>query len=484
MRVVNLNPGPQHDFVVNDHRHSGYFGGRGAGKTFALVVRGLRYAYQDKVPGETPPVGMLLTDSFPHLKDIVYPAFYKVAELSGIKYREVKNQSDRKFILDNGAEILMRSLDNPERVRGPNLAWFGIDEGRTLDTDEPYKLLLASMRQSGYKNAGFVTSTPNGFDWQWKRFHPDSPHRRADTEWYNAPTFDNSRNLPKEFIKDLEQDYDGLFYQQEVMGEFVGAIGGAVWPMFDPRLHSDYVLYDPHLPLYAGWDFGIGDAGVCLFAQLAWKEKVMYDGSLLQVPSLRVLDVLEAKDLTVREWANEFFRHCDEKYGGRLPNAMWGDPAGTGRNQVTGTSTIASLNDEGVFVRPAPKRPIDEGIIIVQNLMDRPDGFVLDITNPRLQQAVQTYHWKIDEDGNRLAKEPVHDWTSHICSALRYMAIGAIGLHPRRTMQPTEETRRGTMGYIMEQLREAEQEELVMNAEPTQPIDWHQDRNVGLDGLL
>lgn len=508
MPAVELNPGAQYDFVMNDHRHSGYFGGRGAGKTVALVARALRFAHQPQVPGEGPPRGVLLTDSFPHLKDIVYPVMYMVLNNAGIKYREVKNQSDRKFILlpgqgkvGHGSEILMRSLDQPDRVRGLTTAWFGVDEGREFDSDYAYRLLVGTMRQGrhpddeideqgiwipgeNYKHAGWVVSTPSGFDWQYWRFHPDSDKRSADTAWYSAPTHENRRHLPARFIKDLETDYEGLFYQQEVLGEFVGAIGGAVWPMFHPNKHTDIFEYDPDLPLYAGWDFGIGDASVCIFAQVAYTHKVLPDGSVVDVPQLRLLDALEHSGMTVAEFASEYWRWCDTHTGGRTPAQMWGDPAGMQRNQVTGTSTIAAFSEHGIYITPTPKAPLDQGIIIVQNLMERPGGFLVNRDNMRLQQAIQTWHFKTSDDGIKESKEPVHDWTSHFCTALTYLVRGGIGLHPTHRGVERPGPTPGTMDYVMDQLLDSRADDRWMGDDTDPVIRWHPDEQVGLEGLF
>lgn len=506
MAELLLNPGAQADFYANTARHSAYMGGRGAGKTFVSIVRGLQFAQQPKVPGQLPPVGCILTDSFPHLKDIVYPAIYLIFEMLGWKenkeWREVKNQADRKFILKNGAEIKMRSLDEPNRVRGLNLSWFGIDEGRMFDSDEAYKILLACLRQGShpdpevdeqglwipgenYRHAGWVTSTPNGFDWQWRRFHPDSPKRKPSTEWYNAPTHQNARHLPAAFIRDLETDYEGMYYRQEVLGEFVGAVHGAVWPAFDPKHHVQEVYYDPNLPLYAGWDFGIGDASVILYAQVHYDWKTLYDGTRVEVPQLRILDAVEQSGLTIKELAHKHWEWLDKNVGGRPPTAMWGDPAGLQRQQVTGTSSIAALAEEGVWVRPCRRAPIDEGIIIVQNLMERPDGFMIATEAGDVQKAVQTYRFKVDDEGNKLSKEPIHDWTSHTCSALRYLALGAIGLHSRRSGAVVKEPpQRGTMGYILGQLGDQAKDEVSMGDGEPKILDWHPDVAVGLEGLV
>lgn len=509
MASIALNEGAQYDFVLNSSRHSAFMGGRGAGKTLASVVRGLNFAQQPKVPGQLPPVGCLLAVSFPHLRDIVYPAMYLVMEMLGMRenkdWKEVKNQADRKFVLlQNGAEIKMRSLDEPNKVRGLNLSWFGIDEGRMFSSDEAYKILLACLRQGthpdketdaagiwvpgeNYKHAGWVTSTPIGYDWMWRRFHPQSPNVKPNTVWYNAPTYTNKKHLPAAFIQDLEADYEvgSNFYRQEVLGEFVGAVHGAVWPMFDMDVHVQKLAHDPRLELLAGWDFGIADASVCLFAQRAYVEKILPDKSKVAVPTLKIIGAIEDSGLTVAEFARNFFRYCDKHFGGRVPSVQWGDPNGMARNQVSGTSTIAEFNEQGVYIRPAPKRPIDEGIIIAGNLMDRPDGFAIDEELHEVQKAVQTYRFKVDDLGTKLSKEPIHDWTSHACSALRYLAIGSIGLQSRRSAAPTEVYERGTMGNILRQVLDQDKDDWVMNQEERSPLDdWHPDKAVGLEGLF
>lgn len=511
-RILKLNPGAQYDFVMNDHRHSAYMGGRGAGKTFASIVRGLRYSKQPTVPGEEPPVGMLLASTMPHLKLIVYPAFYKVAKLAGVKYKEVKNQTDRKFILLNGrpgdpgygAEVLMRSLDDPDSVRGPNLAWFGIDEGRELDSDYAYKVLLATLRQGtydadydleddspelwvpgqNYKHGGWVTSTPHGYDWMWRRFHPKSPFRKPNTEWYNAPTYDNKRNLPREYIRDLESDYEGKFYDQEVLGRFVGVISGAVFPEFDEEEHVGEVRYNPSLPLYAGWDFGIGDDGVVVFAQVDYNPKVLPDGSTIYMPRLYVIGSVSGNNMTTKQWAQTFWKWLDDNAEGRVPTAMWGDPSAQARSH-TGTSQLQALAAEGVYVIPAPRKPVDEGLLILQNLMEG-NRFLVNYEEEDYIRALRTYRWKVDDEGNKLSDTPIHDWTSHRADATRYLAIGVVGLHPRRELKPTEAAQRGTMQYIMDQLtnRVDEVNEMGYEDERLPGLDWHPDEQVGLKGLV
>ncbi len=394
---------------------------------------------------------------------------------------------DRKFILPNGAEIKMRSMDNPDRIRGIELAWFGIDEGRNFSDGYAYDVMVGRLRQGGYNHAGWVCSTPHGFDWMWKKFHPEAPAkgRLTDAAWYNAPTYQNAVNLPPNYIDDLEAQYHGKWHDQEVKGEFVGVVDGAVFPEFDRNIHVRKVEYNPDLPLYSFWDFGIGDAGVCLFAQVAWHPEEIGNHIFFQ-PQLRIIGSIEMANKTVAQWADAYFKWLRKNVDGRMPDNAWGDPAGDQRNPVTGTSVLKAFPQHGIRIRPAPRRPRDEGHMIVQNLMENPLGFVIDEREDRVIQAVQTYHWKVDDDGNRIGNDPVHDWTSHFCTALCYGALGVIGLHPRRMQRPAQEPQRGTWGYTMNQLLVPTNEvpEMSDGAERPVRIDWHRDEPVGVEGWL
>lgn len=503
---IVLNKGAQYSFVTSDARHSAYMGGVGAGKTFALCVKMLRFLDQPKIPGENPPVGAILSISLPVLKDFAIPTMRKVLDMAGIKYRYMVN--DRKYILsDSGAEIWLRGMDEPDRIRGIECVCFGIDEGRNFKDAEAYKILVGRMRQGvpdddedipdiwvpgqNYKHAGWVCSTPHGFDWMYYKFHPknrDTEDYLEGSEWFNASTMDNKKHLPKEYILDLKQQWKGRFYDQEVLGKFVGVISGAVFGEFDPDRHTRKIEYNPDLPLYSFWDFGIGDAGVCIFAQLDWKE--LSDGEKIhKLPYLYILDAIEMTDAKVSEWAQAYFKWCrentksDEHPEGTEPLRSWGDPAGGARNAVSGTSVLRELRNRGIKVIAAPKRPVDEGLVILQNLIEG-DQFLINKDNERLVNAVTTYRWKIDDRGVRLADKPVHDWTSHFCDALRYGALGLIGLGRRHVLVPSEETKPGTFDYIMEQLKDQDTGPLQLGDEPRTGIIWHPDEPVGLEGLL
>lgn len=495
MNRIDLNAGAQHSFVTSMAHDSAYMGGVGSGKTWAALVKLLKAAQQPKVPGEKPPRAVLLSVSVPVVRDIAEGPMDKLLEATGVKAKYKVN--DRKYVLESGGEVWFRGLDEPKRLRGIECVAYGIDEGRNFKDKEGWDIMTGRLRQGvnletsgvwqpghNYYHQGFVTSTPNGYDWMYDLFHPESTsdNKIVGAEWYNASTMDNARNLPSDYVEHLKAKWKGRFYEQEVLGHFIGVVSGSVFPEFAPSRHTAELEYNPDLPLYSFWDFGIGDAGVCIFAQLEWREH-FGAGVIHRIPYLYVLDAIEMKDSTVSDWAKAYFKWCTANAGGREPLRSWGDPAGGQRNNVTGTSTLRELRNLGVRVKPAPRKAVDEGLIIIQNLLEG-DQLIINRKAERVIKAVQTYRWKVDDNGQRLSDKPVHDWTSHVCDALRYGAVGLIGMSRRYELQPAQEAQRGTMGYIMDQLNNQDKELVQMGSSPELRIDWHPDAPAPLGDLL
>lgn len=448
-KEITLNEGSQKDFVNGGDRYSAYIGGLGSGKTFAGIVRGLKFSQQPRPSGTTiGPRGVCAAINYPVLKDVVIPEFWAITEGTGLVKQYIK--SEKKAILKNGAEILFRSLDEPNKLRGLQLSWFFIDEGRHVSRNA-WDILVGRLRQPGFSHAGWVCSTPNGFDWMWELFHEDSPFHLETAKWYGASTMANKLHLPPEYIDDLKVSYSGKWYEQEVLGKFVGLMSGAVFPEWDPVGHADVVGHRPDLPLYSFWDFGVGDLGVCLFAQIEHKEEQTETGTKY-VTHLYILDAIEAQDWGAAEWANAWHRWLDKYAGGRRPTSSWGDPAGKQRSHASGTSVIDALRAHNVPVNPAPKKAPDYGILILRNMMAGGRVRVDKERCSRVAAALSTHKWPTDDQGNRVGKQPVHDWTSHYASALRYGAAALLSHFPKRASKPPEQVPPYTMKHIEDQI--------------------------------
>ena len=74
---------------------------------------------------------------------------------------------------DSGSRILFRPVDEFERLRGTNLAWFGLDE-LTYTPEEAWLRLEGRLRDPKAKRlCGFAVWTPKGYDWVYRRFIAD-----------------------------------------------------------------------------------------------------------------------------------------------------------------------------------------------------------------------------------------------------------------------------------------------------------------------
>ena len=384
---------------------------------------------------------------------------------------------DRRLVKANGegaSEILFRSLDKPNWMRGLELSWFGIDEGRHID-GEAWDVLYGRLRQKGYIHRGFVCSTPNGFDWMWSKFHPDSQKRIKDAVWFGAPTFDNKGNLPSEYIDSLLATYEGRFLRQEVYGEFVGVVDGAVFFEWDMRKHvKKDVAFDPNIPLYSFWDFGMGDLGVVVFAQVDWvKVKPFGASEEVEVPFMYILDTMESTDRTSKEWAEEFTRFARARYG-REPQLNICDPAGRQRNISTGRTIVEDLAAYGVRVAPAPKKPVDYAIRILNNMMAGDRVLVAERAD-RMAAAFASHKWPVDSSGNKTGANPVHDWTSHFCDAVRYGATTLLS-HGSRRLKP-DTARQGEYsadqwGFIFDQMLKPDPDGFLGAEDQEAEIDW------------
>lgn len=456
---LTLNPGAQDAFVHSEALYSAYIGGLGSGKSYAGLAKTMKVATQAKV-GYSGPRCTIAGATFPAIRDTLIPLMQELVAQTGIARwdRDYVRSEKRLHLPGNDGDILFRSLDDPDTVlRGPELASVFIDEGRNV-TMYHWKLVAGRLRQKGYKRQAFVASTPNGFDWMYEVFHPDSEHAWEQAEWFGAPTHDNLRNLPAEYIAALEAGYEGRFYEQEVLGKFVGVIEGGVFPMWDPKTDTTHdIAFNPNLPLYSFWDFGVADPGVCVFAQVEWKPKeARYagePGTKPLVPWLYILDIIEAKEWTAKDWAAAYHERIAQSFNGVRTAGDFGDPSGANRNPSTGSSVILDLNAAGVPITAAPRKSNDFAIRILNNMMD---GHRIKVALPHAEQvsrAFTSHHWKTDPNGIRIGKEPVHDWTSHSIDAIRYGAAVLLQYNPRHDVpEQYQPAAPDTYGYVFDQI--------------------------------
>ncbi len=148
------------------------------------------------------------------LKDSSWRSFLDMGRR--LRFIKTVNLSDMRVVLGNGAEIIFRSVDNPERARGPNLSGAWLDEASLMD-QEAYTIIIACLRERGEQGWLGATFTPRGRQhWTYEVFGVGKPN----TALFHARTVDNPF-LPPDFAATLRAQYPTQFARQELEGEFV-----------------------------------------------------------------------------------------------------------------------------------------------------------------------------------------------------------------------------------------------------------------------
>ena len=247
--LVDLLPA-QSEFHGLETRFKGFSGPVGSGKSAALCFEIVFLVFVNR--GRH---GLLAAPTFTMLRDAAQAALLGMLEEHDVDF-ELKKAHGELLIGGNKSVILLRSLDEPERLRGTNLAWFGIDE-LSYAREEAWLRLEARLRDpKASKLCGFAVWTPQGHDWIFRRFiqKPVSGYGCV-----RAKPFENRFLLEKtpDYYERLESSYDPRFYQQEALGEYVNSRADRVYHCFNPAVHLAPHVYDSGTPLLWGLDFNV-----------------------------------------------------------------------------------------------------------------------------------------------------------------------------------------------------------------------------------
>ena len=252
--------GPQRDFVLSDAPHPGLVAGYGAGKSQAAVARiAIRACQYPKLSfGFVEP-------TFDLVRLIAWPRFTELLNNWGVDH--TLNKAEAILRLENDAQIIFRSADNPERMVGFEIADGVVDEIDTLRTDQAadvWTKMLARCRQKkpgGGKNSLGAVSTPEGFKFFYERFHK-SPG--PGYVLFRAPTSSNPY-LPDNYIDQLKATYSAAQLQAYCDGIFVNLTAGSVYADFDRALNASRETIRTSEPLHIGLDFNVGQMAAVVF---------------------------------------------------------------------------------------------------------------------------------------------------------------------------------------------------------------------------
>lgn len=168
--------------------------------------------------------------TFPKLRDYVLPAFFKQIPQSWLDHPKTTwSETELTLVLPNNASVQFRSLEDPDRGRGPGLDGLWIDEVCELSLEHWETISPALADKAGI----FIgTTTPKGEDWVHETFFTPAEENTPGFWACSFTTLDNpwmQQPRQRAFVERQRTSMTDLMFRQEYLAEtvtFTGAIYG------------------------------------------------------------------------------------------------------------------------------------------------------------------------------------------------------------------------------------------------------------------
>jgi len=413
-------------------RFKGYSGPIGSGKSYALVYEALFLSRMN--PGL---LGLVGAPTYRMLQDSTQRTFFEVLAAEGIDYAFNKQENRLRFSA-NGSEIIFRTMENPERLRGANLAWFALDE-LTYTREEAWTRILGRLRHpEASRLGGCAVWTPKGYDWVHRRFvERQSPEYRL----VQATPRENT-HLPADFYDQLKEAYAERFYRQEVLGEYLDIYGGNAYYAFSEE-NVRQVEYDPSLALCWALDFNV-DPMCSVICQIEEIKPRAWHPSYASQRVLRVVDEIILADSNTEAAVEEFVRRTANlnRFPWPIPLTVYGDASGNSRTTKSARTDYQVMQEMfrhypryRVGMRQNTANPaIRDRVNTVNNMLKSASGIRNIMIDPKCRELIrdlQQVKWRRDSAGNPTGDlDKSNPQRTHVSDALSYLVAQEWGLRP------------------------------------------------------
>jgi hypothetical protein len=405
-RQIEYQPLPsQRTFHESKARFKGFSGPIGSGKSQALCQEAVKLAYLN--PGRT---GLIGAPTYPMLRDATQATLIEILERNRIPHEW--NRAENFLVLkETRSRILFRAVEEFERLRGSNLAWFGLDE-LTYTAEEAWLRLEGRLRDpKASRLCGYAVWTPKGYDWVYERFLAT---RVEGYETIIARPFENRFLLDRipDYYERLKASYDSRFYEQEVLGEYLELHAGRVYYAFDRKRNVMEAEVDPAIPLLWALDFNV-DPMCSVIAQVK-------DGAVT------VLDEIVLGRASTYEACEAFVRKFPRHDRGLV---VYADASG-GRLQTTGTTDLAILKSrflsdgpygEVRFKVPRSNPAVRDRVSLMNAKLEAADGSRSLLVHPRCKELIRDFEQVTYRENSQAIDKDRDPKRTHLSDALGYL---------------------------------------------------------------
>ena len=353
-------------------------------------------------------MGLIGAPTFPMLRDATQTALFEALARNEIPYTFNRAENCLEFT-DNKSRVLFRAIEEFERLRGSNLAWFGLDE-LTYAPEDAWLRLEGRLRDpKASRLCGFAVWTPKGYDWVYERFIAS---KVDGYETVIAKPFENRFLLDKipDYYDRLKSSYDGRFYEQEVLGQYLSMNGGRVYPAFEREGNVRPAEVDESLPLLWALDFNV-DPMCSVVAQIDRAGRVA------------VIDEIVLSRASTYQACEEFLTRFESHMGGLV---VYADATGA-RMQTSGKSDLEILkevlkNFPGVtFQIPKSNPAVRDRVTLMNGKLGSADGTRLLMVDPKCGELIKDLEQVVYKEGSQVIDKDRDTRRTHLSDALGYL---------------------------------------------------------------
>ena len=366
------------------------------GKTVCMLNHLIRAALQNKMVN---PRYAYIAPTYKQAKSIAWDYMKMFAgPIPSTKFNETELRCD----LPNGARITLLSSENPDALRGLALDGVVIDEVAQIEPKLWNEIIRPAL--SDRKGFAYMIGTPAGMS---NLFYELYQQALADPQWYAyTAAATDTKIIDQEELDAAKKAMGDTKYRQEFECDWIANIEGSIYGNIMKELENKQNItlmeYDPTLLVNTVWDIGVGDSTAIVFYQKHGN-------------AIKIIDFYENR----REGLPHYIQVIKEKdyiYDKHFaPHDIDVQEFSSGKTRRDVAYQL------GINFRILPKLPLEDGIHSLKMVLPR-CYFNLD-KSKKLIDALKHYHRKYNEKMRMFNNKPVHDWSSHACDAMRYMAI-------------------------------------------------------------
>ena len=351
----------QRDFHADGSKFRWLGGGVGGGKSVAALVEVLRQCWN-----YTDNYGFILRATQPEIKKSAYKDFYSICphwmvheENRQEHWIDIFNHVGADFYLNHGGRSLKKrelskklrehkglsriefesfegTLRGETKFRSANIGWYFIEQAESAYL-EVYDALNERLRRPNSGRKAIFVSNPDGHNWLWRLFHPDSEDKRRGHAYFPIKTADNPA-LPDDYEETLLTTYDKEKYAKMVLGSHEVATG-AVFPEFSRALHV-VEHFDPPFEWVKGigLDHGLRNPTAAVFMAILPRP---YEG-------VYIFREYQDNEKPVSEHAAYLKRYIDSSF-----QYFEIDPEALKRDGVHLSTVLGAYNAMGIPFQPA-----------------------------------------------------------------------------------------------------------------------------------